>query len=163
VLSENLLIDLTAELSNFLRVTTLPFMPPFDLREVLENVFSAITVNEFAEENLVEYAISFAYDAIQGDVRIEEADIPRGPHRDRFEAVMRLGMGIYKRLVDELHAYLPPDGFFPYLFAEVYSDHLVRLTKADFEEFGPGPALSDPPGAGYRCGFAKAYQRRWRV
>jgi hypothetical protein len=163
VVNENLLIDLTHELNAFLRVTTQPFMPPFDLREVLDNVFSAITVNEFAEENLVEYAICFSYDAIQGDVRIEEADIPRGPHRDRFEAMMQLGMGIYKRLFEELHAYLPPDGFFPYMFAEVYSDHLVRLTKADFEEFGPEPALSDDPRPRYGCGFAQSYQRRWRV
>jgi hypothetical protein len=152
VSSENLLIDLTAELNDFLRVATLPFAPPFDLRDVLENVFSAITVNEFAEENLVEYAICFAYDALNGDgeARIEEGDIPRGPHRDRFEAVMRLGTSIYQRFSQEYHAYLPPDGFFPYVFAEVYSDHLVRLTKADYEELGLFAALSNAISSRHR-------------
>ena len=150
MLSENLLIDLTGEISDFLRVTTMPFSPPFDLSEVLDYVFSAITVREFVEENLSECAISFAYDAIQGDVRIEEADIPQGPHRDRYDAFMKLGLSIYRRLATELHAYRPPDGYFPYVFAEVHCDHLVRLTKADSEEFSTAAALAYFSGARYR-------------
>jgi hypothetical protein len=150
VLAENLLIDLTGELTDFLRVTTMPFSPVFDLREVLDNVFSSLTMREFAEENLTEYAICFAYDAFHGDVRIEEGDIPRGPHRDRFNAVMRLGRAIHHRLENELHAYRPPYGFFPYVFAEVFNDHLVRLSKADFEEFSTDSILAYFAGPRHR-------------
>jgi hypothetical protein len=150
VYTENLLIDFTQEIHGFLRVATQPFRPPFDLNEVLASVFSAISVYDCAESELTEVAIVLAYDCGYQEFRIEEADIPRGPHRDMFEAVMKMGLAMRDRLRFEYNAYLPPDGYFPYHFAEVHSDHLVRFAKADFEEFGPQPAPFDLFGSGYR-------------
>lgn len=144
-----LLIDLKDEIYGFLKVATRPFMPVFDLNEVLENIFGALSVYDCSEDELTSIAIVIAYDVMFGDIRIEEADIPQGPHLDIFQAIMRMGMAIRARLV-EYGAYLGPDGYFPYHFAEVTCDHLVRFTRADFEElsYTTGPAYF--PSIGYR-------------
>lgn len=150
MVSENLLIDFTREIHGFLHVATQPFRPPVDLDEVLASVFSAISVYDCAESELVEVAIVIAYDCGYQEFRIEEADIPRGPHRDMFEAVMKMGLAMRDRLRFEYNAYLPPDGYFPYHFAEVLSDHLVRFTKAEYEEYSPQPAPFNLFGARHR-------------
>lgn len=149
MLSRNLLIDFTSEIHAFLSVMTKQWMPIFSLQDVLEQVFAALSVDGVAEGELTDVAICLAYDASSEDFRIEAEDIPQGPHREIFNAVMTLGIAIRSRLID-LKAYLPPDGYFPYHFEEVYCDHLVRLTKADFEEFGQPPTLPHIFGAGYR-------------
>lgn len=149
MLSENLLIDFKDEIYGFLHVATQPWRPAFDLNEVLDSVFSAISVYDCAEPELVEVAIVFAYDVGYQEFRIEESDIPQGPHRDMFNAVLNMGLRMRDRL-QALNAYLPPDGYFPYHFAEVLSDHLVRFSKASFEEFGAESAPFKLPGSGYR-------------
>lgn len=148
-LSKNLLIDLGPEIELFLKVSFHPFMPAFDLREVLDSVVSAISVYGCAETELTEVAIGIAYGTLNGEFRIEAGDIPMGPHRDVFDAVMVMGTAIQKRLL-EYGAYLPPDGYFPYHFEEVICDHLVRFSKADHEELGDSPTLPHFSGAGYR-------------
>lgn len=149
MVSKNLLIDFTAEIHGFLHVATRPFTPPCNLGEVLESVFAAISVYGCAEAELSDVAITLAYDVMHGEVRIEEGDIPPGPHQDMYVAVMRMGIGMRDRIL-EFGGYLQPDGYFPYLFEEVICDHLVRFTKADYEEFGRASAHSYFSGLGYR-------------
>jgi len=145
-----MLIDFRWEIAGFLHVALQPFRPPVDLAEVLNSVFAAISVYDCAEDELREVAIVLAYDVGYQEFRIEEADIPRGPHRDMFEAIMKMGLAMRDRLHHEYRAYLPPDGYFPYHFAEVISDHLVRFAKADFEEFGQQPTSFNLFGGRYR-------------
>lgn len=149
MVSRNLLIDFTAEIHGFLRVATQPFSAPFNLNEVLESVFAAISVYDCAEAELSDTAITLAYDVMYGDVRIEASDIPTGPHLDIYVAVMRMGMGMRDH-IQMLGGYLHPDGYFPYHFEEVICDHLVRFSKADFEEFGSAPTFAHFSGVGYR-------------
>lgn len=149
MVSNNLLVDFTSEIHGFLKVATRPFTAPFNLAEVLECVFAAISVYGCAEAELSDVAITLAYDVQHGDIRVEEGDIPQGPHQDIYVAVMRMGIGMRDR-ISELGGYLQPDGYFPYHFEEVICDHLVRFSKANFEEFSQPPTFAHFSGVGYR-------------
>ena len=136
---DKIILEVPEEMNRFLHVMCQPYRPPFFIQQVLEDIVSSIGILEYGDELLVETAINIAYETDQMDheankeYRIEAEDIPTGPRRDTYEAVVRLGKDLRDRLF-ELKAYTGSEGWFPFDFEKIYRDELIVFSKIPIDD-----------------------------